>query len=79
VAELPGMITSLEKALEGDDVETIRVCAHTLKGAASNIGAPALLALAREIEDLAVEGESLAPIFKRLKDHAQLFLEEAQG
>ncbi len=45
------LITSLKATVESRDAQTIRKTAHTLKGAAANIGAVALQELAHQIED----------------------------
>jgi len=79
-AELPVMLSALEAAVQGGNLESIRIAAHNLKGAAGNIGAPALLALAREIEGLAAaaqpgETTSLIPTVERLRLQVQLFLD----
>lgn len=81
--ELPIMLNALEKAVQSGDMENTRLSAHTLKGAAGNIGSPALLASAREIEHLAVDAvpettAALAAAMERLRKQAQLFLNTAK-
>jgi signal transduction histidine kinase/HPt (histidine-containing phosphotransfer) domain-containing protein/BarA-like signal transduction histidine kinase len=81
--ELPRMVAALEDAQQRSDAQAIRVAAHTLKGSASNIGAPVLLSLAREIEDLAAGGlpqgaATLVPVLERLKQQATEFLRAAE-
>lgn len=56
---MDGNLTKLLAATENRDREGIRVGAHTIKGAAGNIGAPRLQDIARRIEE-AARAESLA-------------------
>jgi len=81
--ELPIMLNALEKAVQRGDMEQIRLSAHTLKGAAGNIGSPALLTSALEIEQLAVDAvpertAAVAAVMERLRQQAQQFLNTAQ-
>jgi len=57
MADTPGLITELGKAVENSDAEKARRAAHTLKGSASNVSAMALMEAARKAEDAARAGD----------------------
>lgn len=48
--DLPGRLAALERALDDGDEAELKLVAHTLKGAAANIGATAAAALCAELE-----------------------------
>lgn len=65
----PALIATIHEAVIGEDMETLRNMAHSLKGSAANIGALSLRYLSYEIENAATEndlGEA-----RRLAKHLQ--------
>ena len=48
--DLPEQISTLKKAIEENDLEQIKLRAHTLKGSAANCSALALQEIAKQIE-----------------------------
>ena len=66
---IPDVITRLQDALALSDMETIGKTAHQIKGAAANLGAKALAAVAMEME---MAGKSESPesaqqVFRQLQ------------
>ena len=59
IAEVPQRLAVIEAAVAAQDAAALSVAAHALKGAASNIGASALHALCRRIEE--ESREAVAP------------------
>ena len=57
LADAPRQLDSLREALAGDDADTARRTAHTLKGASANVGAEALREAAYDVERSAAAGE----------------------
>jgi CheY-like chemotaxis protein len=55
-AEAPALLQQLRQALAGNDPETFRRAAHTLKSNAAAFGAVTLAALARELEQIGQAG-----------------------
>ena len=73
VEEVPLLLTQLDAALAAGDVEAFRRHAHTIKSNADTLGATALAALARELEDIARSGslrvdDRLAPLGAASRD-----------
>lgn len=54
----PDIIDSLEKAAIEGDLDTVRKCAHSIKGSAGNIGAAALQESMRDIEAACTEEDT---------------------
>jgi len=54
--DIPKQIASLKAALDAGDMETIGNVAHTIKGAAANVGGEALRELASQIEEACRDG-----------------------
>ncbi len=48
--DMPGYLIEIEQAIDAEEMATIRRVAHVIKGAASNLGANAVAALARDLE-----------------------------
>jgi PAS domain S-box-containing protein len=78
--DIPKQIESLKHSLEASDAKTARRIAHSIKGAAANVGGEALRELAGEIEKACQDGhfESVAECcpelehqFNRLKEAIQ--------
>src|SRR6478672_3946669 len=58
-ADSPGLISTMHTAIAAGDASTLRRAAHTLKGSSANLGATALSAICKTLEDLA-KAESLS-------------------
>ena len=55
--DAPGMIEEMKSALEGNDADTFRRAAHSMKSNAATFGADDLAALAKELEMLGKENK----------------------
>ena len=55
--DMPGYHDEMDRAAGGGEGERLRHAAHAVKGAAGNLGAGPLAAVARDIEDLAMGGQ----------------------
>ncbi|MDD2366538.1 MAG: Hpt domain-containing protein [Desulfuromonadaceae bacterium] len=55
--EIPKDVAQLKALCSGEELHSIRVCAHTIKGMASNLCAPALRDAAFAIEGAARDGD----------------------
>ena len=60
VEEAPGMLAELRRALAANDAEAFRRNAHSLTSNARTFGAPALAALARDLETGGLERAAAA-------------------
>lgn len=58
--ELPERVRALEAALEAQNLETLRVLAHQLKGAAGGYGFPMLTSAAAGVEAVVKTNEDLS-------------------
>lgn len=58
LTEAPTQRQAIEDAYAGGDAETLRRCAHSLKGSSSNIGAAGLAGYCQKLEDQAHSGDS---------------------
>lgn len=56
VEECPAWLAAIVGAVEAADPERIRISAHALKGAAGNLSAHSLTAIASRLEHLSAEG-----------------------
>jgi HPt (histidine-containing phosphotransfer) domain-containing protein len=54
--EAPGLLAQMDQALTGNDAETFRRAAHSLKSNGNSFGARRLAELARELEALGRDG-----------------------
>jgi HPt (histidine-containing phosphotransfer) domain-containing protein len=63
-------LAELGVAIENGDTETVRIKAHTIKGASANIAAGTMKRIASEIEDAAKNGtiEGAGPCYLSLKE-----------
>ncbi|MFK7795696.1 MAG: EAL domain-containing protein [Gammaproteobacteria bacterium] len=52
VEDLPGLVTSLEEAVNTKDAKQVQHYAHSIKGSSKNFGAVELADVAKEIEDM---------------------------
>jgi len=68
----------LSQATERGDREVIHLQAHSIKGAAANIGAERIVEIAREIEDAAHDGnqDDFAFLLPRLRHELDVFCQE---
>ncbi|MBK7001371.1 MAG: response regulator [Rhodoferax sp.] len=57
----------MEQALADGDNETLRVCAHSIKGSSANLGATGLSQLAKTVEAQSWEGPTIAPLLPQLR------------
>jgi len=57
VSDIPGQIRTLRELLKREDAPGVRLQAHTVKGAAANIGAETLRSVASKMEKAASEGD----------------------
>jgi HPt (histidine-containing phosphotransfer) domain-containing protein len=57
LADCPRLLDDVRSAIAADDTVALRRSAHTLKGAASNFGAAALVAAALELEAIGRGGD----------------------
>jgi len=55
--ETPGRLEAIDSALDREDLGAVRDTAHTLKGAAGNVGARAVVARSAELESAARAGD----------------------
>jgi HPt (histidine-containing phosphotransfer) domain-containing protein len=65
--DIPKQIESLKCSLETSDIATIELLAHSIKGAAANVGGEALRNLAFEIEK-ATKAHNLGVVKSRMDD-----------
>ena len=54
--EAPGLLAEMEQALDGNDADSFRRAAHSLKSNGNSFGATRLAGLARELETLGRDG-----------------------
>ena len=57
LADAPARIKKLRQAWTSGDAKGVQQAAHSLKGSAGNVGALALLAVCRELDDKARSGD----------------------
>lgn len=57
INELPNYIKELQQALNSADGEAIYLAAHKFKGSSSNLGAVAMIALCRQLEEIGRAGD----------------------
>ena len=71
--ELPNMVSGVERSLLDQSAGDLRASAHTLKGAASNIGAAGVMEVAFELEKLGASGglSGAAELFESLTAETQ--------
>lgn len=71
--DCPRMVEEIGRALSAADAEGVRRAAHTLKGSVSVLGAMALAAAAKKIEESARAGDldTAADAFARVEEEAK--------
>jgi two-component system sensor histidine kinase/response regulator len=74
-ADSPRLLDELRQASAEGDAETLKRAAHTLKGAASNFGATAVMDAARDLETMGREGNlaGAAAVCGRLEKSLRVF------
>ena len=67
--DTPQYLLDLETAVHARDAETARAKAHAIKGSSGNLGATVLAQLAKEAEELAIDGhpDLILPLLPRLR------------
>lgn len=55
---MPDEIEKLNQAIQGEDLDAVRLHAHTIKGAAGNLSANAMMAAASTTEQASIDGKS---------------------
>ncbi len=75
VSDMPSHISRLRECLARDDINGVERLAHTIKGAAANVGAEAMSKTALNIEKAGKEGkiDAAVAILSRLEDQFRLF------
>lgn len=70
LADAPTRLAAIDDAIRAGDAQAIHRTAHTLKGAAGSIGATALQARCRELEEAGKEGtlDRAADLGRRVHD-----------
>ncbi len=79
-ADSPQLLAELRQGCAEGDAEILKRAAHTLKGAASNFGAAAVMAAARDLETMGLEGNLTGACagIERLEESVRA-LEDALG
>ena len=69
IEDVPGQINTLKRAAGDGDVELVQRTAHTIKGAAANVGAAALHEVSRRLEVAAgaAEWDAVESLLQRLE------------
>ena len=67
----PGLIQSLETALENNDMKALEMAAHTLKGSCRSLGAMVMSNPCEELEEMGRQGSAsgFEPFLKEVQDH----------
>jgi two-component system, sensor histidine kinase and response regulator len=73
IEDCPVQLAAIQGAVAARDAKAVRATAHALKGSAGNLGASALLAAARALEDIGRDGrlEAMAPAWLELERQAE--------
>ena len=79
--ECPRHATSIRQAIAARDAATLRLAAHTLKGALRHFGAEHSASLAQSLEDMGKNGsvDSAAPIFAQLEPELRRVIAHLQA
>ncbi|ASP39552.1 hypothetical protein CHH28_13085 [Bacterioplanes sanyensis] len=74
--EQPARMDAIQQHIEQQDFDTLSATAHTLKGVAGNLGAPALQAVAAELEHAAREQQTsqLPELWPKLQHASDAFI-----
>ncbi len=77
--EAPGLVEELKGLAPGEDHESIRACAHALKGSAANVNAEQLKDTAFTLENLAGQGDisSAVQLVEQMESELNAFTGEA--
>jgi len=78
VDDIPRQLVLLSQALERQDGDAVRVAAHSIKGAAANVGGEQLRQVALRIEKLGAAGDSAgaAALFQEISTTSQSLCDE---
>jgi two-component system sensor histidine kinase/response regulator len=78
--DMPKQLLALSEALSNADSQTARRAAHSIKGAASNVGGAQLRDAARQLEALGEAGklEEVQKLLPRLNEHWERFRAESE-
>ncbi len=79
--EIPSDIDNLKKAIVSNDVDTVRIIAHTIKGTGANLSLDATSDVAKRLEMAAKESrkDDFLPIFTELEAEIARFMNFADG
>jgi HPt (histidine-containing phosphotransfer) domain-containing protein len=79
LADCPGMVSNIRKAIDASDATALRHAAHALKGSVANFAAPRPLEAARRLERMGIDGdlESASPALQEQEEALDVFLMEA--
>jgi signal transduction histidine kinase/DNA-binding response OmpR family regulator len=71
--DIPRLLGELRESLDNDDLEGVQYLAHTIKGAAGNVCAPAMQAQAKLLEKAIKEGnrEEMDPLTTAMEDQLE--------
>jgi HPt (histidine-containing phosphotransfer) domain-containing protein len=82
IEDMPRQLAALAEALGSADAPAMQMGAHSIKGAAANVGEPSLRAIAAQLEKLGEAGDlqsaiaivpELSAVFESLRPHLQHF------
>lgn len=82
IEDMPRQLAALAQALGSADAPAMQMGAHSIKGAAANVGEPSLRALAAQLEKLGEDGDlqsaeavlpELSSVYESLKPQLQHF------
>ncbi len=82
IEDMPRQLAALAQALGSADAPAMQMGAHSIKGAAANVGEPSLRAIAAQLEKLGEAGDlqsviailpELSSVFESLRPHLQHF------
>ena len=72
VSELPDRVAAIEESIAKQDLATLAMLAHQLKGSAGGYGFPSITDSAKEIEQAAKENEDLETLENQIGALAEL-------
>ncbi len=79
--EIPNDMSTLKKAIISDDVENVRIIAHTVKGTGANLSLDAISDIAKQLEMAAKETRKndFMDLFQSLENEIARFKNFADG
>ena len=72
IDELPSRATAIQEALNENDLGSLAMLVHQLKGAAGGYGFPTITDMARQLEQTAKTEQDLAKLSRQVEDLASL-------